>query len=542
ALTPLNIMSYTSTKVSTTAFKDQKPGTSGLRKPTKTFQVPNYTENFIQSILSSQNVAGTTLVVGGDGRYFGREAIQLIIQISAANQVSKLLVGQHGILSTPAVSNIIRKYKALGGILLTASHNPGGPDADFGIKYNGSNGGPAVESVTSAIYDISLKLKQYDIADIPQVDIDTVGTQTFQVDGREFVVEVIDAVADYVELMKEIFDFEKLKASRLPILINCMNGVTGPYAERIFVEELGYSPESVIKSKPLPDFGGLHPDPNLTYAKDMVDTMKTSQNLQFGAAYDGDGDRNMILGQAGAFVQPGDSLAIIAANLQSIPYFQKTGITGVARSMPTSCAVDRVAKALNLKFYEVPTGWKFFGNLMDAGEIDLCGEESFGTGSTHVREKDGIWASLAWLSILAAKGSTIKEILDEHWKVYGRNFFLRMDYENVDSQKADNLMRNIEGQFGTLEAKCDSYSYVDPIDKSVTKNQGLRIDLGNGSRIIYRLSGTGSSGSTVRVYIEKYDTNYDQDVQVATDDIVRQALSISNLQGVLGVDAPTVVT
>lgn len=424
-------MSLSARSVATTPFEGQKPGTSGLRKKVKVFLQPNYTENFVQCILDcvSDVIRGSTLVVGGDGRYFLKESIQIIIKICAANGVSRLIIGQDGILSTPAVSSLIRDNKVLGGIILTASHNPGGPENDFGIKYNCENGGPAPDAITEKIYQLSTKIKEYKIVDGIKVDLSKIGTNKFDVGGSSFVVDIVDCVQNYVELMKNIFDFTKLKAfvggaKPLKMRIDSMNGVTGPYVREIFVNQLGATADNVVHVVPLPDFGGMHPDPNQTYAKDLVDAV-TAGDYDIGAAFDGDGDRNMILGPKGFFVTPNDSLAIIADNIECIPYFQKNGVTGFARSMPTAAAVDRVAKAKNKEVFETPTGWKYFGNLMDAKRLSLCGEESFGTGSDHIREKDGVWAVLAWLSIMENKKQTIEEISKDFWKKYGRNYFTR---------------------------------------------------------------------------------------------------------------------
>ncbi|PVD23314.1 hypothetical protein C0Q70_16582 [Pomacea canaliculata] len=529
-------------RVPTTPFDGQKPGTSGLRKKVKIFQSPGYTENFVQATLTGalgDKVKGSTLVVGGDGRYFLRDSIQIIARIAAANGVSKLFIGQGGILSTPAVSCIIRKYKTTGGIICTASHNPGGPTEDFGIKYNIENGGPAPENVTSAIYKVTQTINEYYYCSNLDVDLDNLGEQSFKVDGHDFSIYIIDSVQDYLELMKEIFDFEALKSvvrpGGLKILINCLNGVTGPYAKRIFEVELGAPPSSVVNCVPLNDFGGHHPDPNLTYAKDLVDAMAKGEH-GFGAAFDGDGDRNMILGQEAFFVTPNDSLAVLANNLECIPYFKRTGVKGFARSMPTAGALDRVARAKHQKCFETPTGWKFFGNLMDAGWISLCGEESFGTGSDHIREKDGIWAALAWLSVIKYTNKSVRLILMDHWRQYGRNFFTRYDYENCETEPANTMMNKLQelvddpstvGKSFTSGSKtytvkiADNFRYCDPVDGSISENQGIRIIFTDDSRIIYRLSGTGSSGATIRVYIEGYEndsTTFGKDSQVISGD------------------------
>ncbi|OAV90814.1 phosphoglucomutase [Puccinia triticina 1-1 BBBD Race 1] len=557
-------------EVTTTAFNDQKPGTSGLRKRVKVFEQANYTENFIQAILDGMPAPGvkdSTLVVGGDGRYYSPECIQKIIKLAAGNQVKHLIIGHKGILSTPAVSNLIRKRKADGGILLTASHNPGGPNADFGIKYNVSNGGPAPEGVTDKIYEITKTLKSYKMIELPEVDLSKLGPQNL----GPISIEIVDSVADYLVLLKSIFDFDSIKAylhgnpPPLKVLFDGMHGVTGPYGQAIFVETLGLSAESIQNCVSSPDFGGGHPDPNLTYAHELVARVD-KENIGFGAASDGDGDRNMIYGKD-AFVTPSDSVAIIADWAQeAIPYF-KSGIKGLARSMPTSGAIDLVAKAKKLEVFEVPTGWKFFGNLMDAGRLSICGEESFGTGSDHIREKDGLWAVVAWLSILAAAEKRgikngIKGVLQDHYKKYGRSFFSRYDYEEVDSVGASKMMSHIESAFGkddfigsSLSSETSStsfkvkeagnFSYTDPIDKSVSKGQGLYVKFADGSRIVYRLSGTGSAGATIRIYVEKYSQNeqeYDQDTQVGLKPLIEVALKLSKLQQFTSREKPTVIT
>jgi len=551
----------------TTAFTDQKPGTSGLRKRVKVFQGEHYTENFIQAILDAipDGPKGKTLVIGGDGRYWARETVQIIFKIGAAAGVSKFIVGQDSILSTPAASNIIRKYKTDGGILLTASHNPGGPNADFGIKFNTPNGGPAPESVTNKIFEITKTLKSYKMLDAGTLDITKLGSFKYgPVD-----VEIIDSVKDYVEIMESIFDFPLISkfVSSTPeftVLFDGLHGVTGPYGRAIFVDTLKL-PESVLQNCiPLQDFGGGHPDPNLTYAHDLVAAVEKNK-IVFGAASDGDGDRNMIYG-AGAFVTPSDSVAVIADWADSIPYFKKGGVHGVARSMPTSKAVDAVGKAHGWEFFEVPTGWKFFGNLMDAGRLSICGEESFGTGSDHVREKDGVWAIVAWLNILAAANQgqsklvKINDILEAHYKKYGRNFFSRYDYEEVPSDGANALIANLDKLFASSDFKgskytssgqtfevsgTDNFTYTDPIDGSVSKNQGHVILFSDGSRVVFRLSGTGSHGATVRMYIEKYSKNESEYGNSAADGLkplIEVALEITQLKKFLGRDEPTVIT
>ncbi|XP_033214709.1 phosphoglucomutase [Belonocnema kinseyi] len=563
------MIAVASSVVQTVVFEGQKPGTSGLRKAVTVFQQEHYTENFIQAILDAvgKDLAGSTLVVGGDGRFYGKAVVSKIIRIAAANGVGKLLVGQNGILSTPAVSTIIRKYKTLGGIVLTASHNPGGPNGDFGIKYNCENGGPAPDAVTNKIFEITKTIKQYKtIPEVP-IDIDKIQTVTLQVDGRSFTVEIIDSVKDYVDLMKEIFDFSSIKKKLLgsperpafEVLINSMNGVTGPYVKDIFEKELGVKNLNLINTTPLEDFGGLHPDPNLTYAEDLVNAVKNGP-FDFGAAFDGDGDRNMIIGKKAFFVTPSDSLAVLANNLKVIPYFQKTGVRGYARSMPTGAAVDRVATKTGINCFQVPTGWKYFGNLMDAGRLSLCGEESFGTGSDHIREKDGIWAALAWLSVVASLGKSVEEILMDHWRIYGRNFFTRYDYENCNAESANKMIKEVEDKIESPQfigrilssqnkeyvvKEADNYSYKDPVDNSVADKQGLRILFEDGSRIIYRLSGTGSSGATIRVYIESYESDpstFTEDAQKVLKPLVEIALQLSKLKEYTGREAPTVIT
>ncbi|KAG2191962.1 hypothetical protein INT47_006972 [Mucor saturninus] len=551
--------------VSTQPFEGQKPGTSGLRKRVKVFQQENYTENFIQAMLEAIPQAdggpkNATIVVGGDGRYYSDEVLQVIVKASLGQGVSKLIVGLNGIVSTPAASNIIRQRKATGGILLTASHNPGGPDYDFGIKYNCSNGGPAPESVTDKIYEISKTIKELKLGDAPKIDFSKLGTQQV----GDLTIEVIDGVNDYVDLMKTIFDFDAIKEffnnnKDFKMLFDGMNGVTGPYGRRLFVEEFGLDDSSVMRCVPLPDFGGAHPDPNLTYAHDLVETVD-KKGLDFGAASDGDGDRNMIIGKK-AFVTPSDSVAIIAHYAKdAIPYFKKHGVNGLARSMPTSQAIDLVAQKMNVEYFEVPTGWKFFGNLMDAGRCSICGEESFGTGSDHIREKDGLWAVLAWLSILAhvnkEKPAGVQDILQAHYQIYGRNFFSRYDYEEVDGKTAEDMVNRLRHQIEKKElidktingftiAKADDFEYLDPIDGSVSKKQGVRIIFKDGSRIIIRLSGTGSQGATVRLYVEKYSNDakeYTHETQTALKPLIDVALELSELEKYTGRKEPTVIT
>lgn len=540
--------------ISTQAFNDQKPGTSGLRKKVKVFQQAHYLENFVQSIFDTLEIpAGAVLALGGDGRYHNREAIQTIIKMAAANGFAKVMVGQAGILSTPAASHVIRKYQTFGGLVLSASHNQGGVDGDFGIKYNMSNGGPAPEKITDGIFAKSKVIATYKIVDLPLVDINKLG-ETVLADG--FTVQVFNPVADYADLMQEIFDFaeiKKLLASGFTIQFDAMHAVTGPYAKEIFINRLGASASSLMNCEPSEDFGGGHPDPNLTYAEDLVKMLFAGEKSpDFGAASDGDGDRNMILGK-NFFVTPSDSLAVLAANATLVPAY-KNGIAGVARSMPTSGAADRVAAKLNIPSYETPTGWKFFGNLMDAGKVTLCGEESFGTSSSHVREKDGLWAVLFWLNILAKKGSSVEQVMMSHWAEFGRNVYSRHDYESIPTEAANSVIAHIKAQFaslpnqvfGTYTVKsCDDFSYHDPIDGSISNNQGIRILFTDGSRIVFRLSGTGTEGATIRIYLEAFESdtkNHHLDAQVALAEMIRIALQISQLVEKTSRTAPTVIT
>ena len=538
--------------VDTQPFADQKPGTSGLRKKVTVFRQPHYLENFVQSIFDSLDIGPeATLVLGGDGRYFNREAIQVILKMAAANGFARVLVGQGGILSTPAASCVIRKYKTTGGIVLSASHNPGGPEGDFGIKYNVGNGGPAPEKVTEAIYARSREITQYKIAEAADVALDTIGET--MLDAMR--VQVIDPVADYAELMESLFDFAAIRAmlaEGFRIKFDAMHAVTGPYAREILLNRLGAPEDSVMNTVPLEDFGGGHPDPNLTYAHDLVETLYGADAPDFGAASDGDGDRNMILGK-GFFVTPSDSLAVLAANATLVPGY-KQGLAGVARSMPTSAAVDRVAQTLNIPCYETPTGWKFFGNLMDAGKVTLCGEESFGTSSSHVREKDGLWAVLFWLNVLAVRRQSVEAIMREHWTGFGRNFYSRYDYEELPTEAAQGVMQHLHDSFGTLIGAsfgkhqvlfCDDFSYTDPIDGSVSTGQGVRIGFVDGSRIVFRLSGTGTQGATLRIYLESFEadsTRHHLDAQQGLADLIPVALQISELELRTGRERPTVIT
>ncbi|TCP83502.1 phosphoglucomutase [Rhizobium sp. PP-CC-2G-626] len=538
--------------VNTTPYTDQKPGTSGLRKKVPVFQQQNYAENFIQSIFDSlEGFAGKTLVIGGDGRFYNREVIQIAIKMAAANGFGRVLVGRGGILSTPAASHVIRKYEAFGGIVLSASHNPGGPTEDFGIKYNIGNGGPAPEKVTDAIYAHTKTIERYKIADVADVNLDAEGEQ--EVAGM--TVQVINPVSDYAELMETLFDFPAIRAhlaGGFRIVFDAMSAVTGPYAKEILENRLGAAKGSVLNFVPLPDFGGHHPDPNLVHARALYEEMMGENAPDFGAASDGDGDRNLIIGK-GIFVTPSDSLAMLAANATLAPGYAK-GLAGIARSMPTSGAADRVAEKLSIGIYETPTGWKFFGNLLDAGLATICGEESAGTGSSHVREKDGLWAVLLWLNILAVRKESVVDIAREHWTTYGRNYYSRHDYEEVDSAAANGLMDALRSQLATLPGRklgnltietADDFSYHDPVDHSVSNNQGIRILFEGGSRVVFRLSGTGTSGATLRVYIERFEpdaTKHDVDTQVALADLIEAADAMAGIKERTGRTEPTVIT
>ena len=522
--------------ITSTAYKDQKPGTSGLRKKTKVFMQPNYSEHFLSGCLDILTKIGESFVIGGDGRYYSEHVIQLTIELAAAFQRPlTIFIGQNGILSTPAASYIIRKNKLSGGILLTASHNPGGIDEDFGIKLNCENGGPASELVTDQLYNYTKSITGYSILKLEKVAIDKIGVYKL----GNVTVKVIDSTSDYLQYMQTIFDFPKIKSfvheQQFTILFDAMSGVTGPYAKAIF-KALGVE-NSTIRDIPLPDFGKGHPDPNLTYAKTLVEKVKANK-IQFGAASDGDGDRNMII-SFDQFVSPGDSVAVIAHHYKAIPYF-KGGLKGVARSMPTSKALDKVAEKLKIPCYETPTGWKFFGNLMDADKLSICGEESFGTGSDHIREKDGIWAILAWLSIVAETKKGIAAILADFWEEYGRYYFTRYDYEQVSGEGATKMMAHLLTLQNEKDFKVDTFCYTDPIDHSVSDNQGVRLMFNDGSRVIFRLSGTGSSGATVRMYIDKYDKNYK--LPDALQGLVKRALDISNLEAFIERSEPTVIT
>jgi phosphoglucomutase len=538
--------------VATTPFSGQRPGTSGLRKKVTEFQQPGYLENFVEAIfLTLGNCSGQTLVVGGDGRFFNRNAIQVILRMAAAHGVGKVLVGRGGILSTPAVSGVIRKHGALGGIVLSASHNPGGPDGDFGIKYNIGNGGPAPEKITEAIFAHTRSISSYHISDAGPVDLDQMGATQLE----QMAVAVIDPVADYAELMARLFDFDAIRAlfaRGFTMRFDGMSAVSGPYAKAIIEGMLGAPAGTVMNGEPLEDFGGHHPDPNPVNAAELIALMDAPGAPDFGAASDGDGDRNMIVGR-GFAVTPSDSLAIIAANAGVAPGY-RTGIAGIARSMPTSGAADRVAEALGVPCFETPTGWKYFGNLMDAGLVTLCGEESYGTGSNHVREKDGLWAVLFWLNLLAASGKPVATIVREHWARFGRNYYSRHDYEAVETAAADAMMDALREQLPALAgqtlgsyrvALADDFVYTDPVDKSVATRQGIRIIMTDGSRIVFRLSGTGTEGATVRLYLERYEADparHDIDTQQALAELAAIADQVAQLRQRTGRTQPSVVT
>jgi phosphoglucomutase len=557
---PASLSEKITLTIATTPFDDQKPGTSGLRKRVSVFQQPHYLENFVQAIFDSISAPqacpepgrkGATLVLGGDGRYFNLEAIQIILRMAAANDFGRVLVGQNGILSTPAASCVIRKYATFGGIILSASHNPGGPGGDFGIKYNTANGGPAPEKITEAIFAASRQISQYRIIDAPDVALDSLGDYTI----GDMTVSVIDPVRDYADLLETLFDFSaitKLLAGGFRIKFDAMHAVNGPYAREIFLNRLGAPAESIMNCVPLPDFGNGHPDPNLTYAHELVEILYGENAPDFGAASDGDGDRNMILGRH-FFVTPSDSLAILTANARLVPGYS-AGLSGVARSMPTSAAADRVAKELGIPCFETPTGWKFFGNLMDAGRVTLCGEESFGTGSSHIREKDGLWAVLFWLNIVASRKQSVETITREHWAHFGRNVYSRHDYEGIPTEAANGVMNHLKESFRQLPGQklgsytvdcCDDFSYTDPVDGSLSTGQGIRIIFTDGSRIVFRLSGTGTEGATLRVYLEAYDPdikNHHLDAQIALAELIGIAGQLSELTARTGRAQPTVIT
>ncbi|MCG6863579.1 MAG: alpha-D-glucose phosphate-specific phosphoglucomutase [Chromatiaceae bacterium] len=539
--------------VATKPFDGQRPGTSGLRKKVKVFQQPNYLENFVQAIFDTrEDLKGGVLVVGGDGRYYNRHAIQIIMRMAAANGVSKALVGQGGILSTPAASCVIRKHNTQGGIILSASHNPGGPEEDFGIKFNAPNGGPAPETMSEAIYARTGEIDSYRILEAADLDLDHTGEMRL----GDMAVQIIDPVDDYADLMESLFDFDAIRrlfeSGQFRMRFDAMHAVTGPYATEILENRIGAPAGTVMNGKPLEDFGGGHPDPNLAHAKELVAQTQGPDGLDFAAASDGDGDRNMILGK-NFFVTPSDSLAVLAANAHQAPGY-KDGIVGVARSMPTSQAADRVAEALGIECFETPTGWKFFGNLLDAGRITLCGEESFGTGSDHVREKDGLWAVLFWLNLLAARKQSVADIVKEHWQRFGRNYYTRHDYEAVDSEAANGLVDHLRRLLPSLPGSrlggipveyADDFAYTDPIDGSRSERQGVRIGLEGGSRIVFRLSGTGTQGATLRVYLEFFEADaakHNQETQEAMKPLILIARELAQIESRTGRAEPDVIT
>ena len=542
----------TATIISTQPIEGQKPGTSGLRKKTRIFMQPHFLENYVQSIFNGIGGVGKkTLVVGGDGRYFNNEAINVILRMAAANGASQCIVGQNGILSTPAASHIIRKRNADGGLILSASHNPGGPEEDFGLKYNGPNGGPATETVTEKIFTQTLEIKSYKIMESSFVDIQTLGSSEIAGMG----VLIIDPIEEYADLMAELIDFKAISAmfqDGFRMCFDAMHAVTGPYAYEILEKRLGAPKGTVINGKPSPDFGGGHPDPNPVWAKELMDIMYGENAPDFGAASDGDGDRNMIVGR-NCYVSPSDSLAVLADLAHFAPGYSK-GLAGIARSMPTSAAADSVAKAKGIEIYETPTGWKFFGNLLDAGKATICGEESAGTGSNHVREKDGLWAVLMWLNILAVSKKSVSELMINHWKTYGRNYYCRHDYEAVDSDVANDLMIALRDKLSSLKGRteagmtvssADEFSYDDPVDGSHSKNQGIRIFFEGGGRAVFRLSGTGTQGATIRVYLEQLETNpssLQNNPHEALSNIAQSANILSELSLRTGRNKPDVIT
>ena len=538
--------------VRTAPIEDQKPGTSGLRKKTSVFQRPHFLENYVQSIFDGiGGVEGKTLVVGGDGRYFNDQAIQIILRMASGNGAKACIVGQDGILSTPAASHLIRMHNADGGLILSASHNPGGPDADFGLKYNGPNGGPASEDVTDTIYNHTKTLDFYKIASCGDVDLDRIGEQPV----KNMKVKIVDSVSDYADLMQTIVDFDKIQtlfASGFRMCFDAMHAVTGPYAHTILEDMLGAPKGTVINGIPSEDFGKGHPDPNPIWAKQLMDIMHSTDAPDFGAASDGDGDRNMIVGK-NQYVTPSDSLALLTAKAHLAPAYN-AGLSGVARSMPTSRAVDRVANVMGIECYETPTGWKFFGTLLDAGKVTLCGEESAGTGSNHVREKDGLWAVLLWLNILAETQKSVSDLMSDLWKTYGRCYYSRLDYENVESAKANTMIDSLRDKLGELVGKiiegmivksADEFSYTDPVDHSKSPAQGVRIEFEGGARAVFRLSGTGTQGATIRLYLEELQTNphrlHDDPVDVLQN-VRTAALAVSNLVAITGRNAPDVCT
>ncbi|MFS0850735.1 alpha-D-glucose phosphate-specific phosphoglucomutase [Novosphingobium panipatense] len=538
--------------VPTTPFEGQAPGTSGLRKKVKIFQQPGYAENFIQSVFDVVKPdSGAVLVIGGDGRFHNRTVIQQAIRMAAANGYGRVLVGQGGILSTPAASHVIRKYRASGGLILSASHNPGGPEEDFGIKYNIGNGGPAPENVTDAVLARTKMIDRWLTVEAPDVDLDEQG----RAHVGEMIVDVIDPVRDYADLMEELFDFDAIRkavASGFTMRMDSMSAVTGPYAHEILEKRLGFAAGTVVNGTPLEDFGGHHPDPNLIHARELYDLMMSDDAPDLGAASDGDGDRNLIIGR-GRFITPSDSLAMLAANIQIAPAYRGR-LAGIARSMPTSGAADRVAQELDVPLYETPTGWKFFGNLLDAGKVTICGEESAGTGSDHVREKDGLWAVLLWLNILAVRGISVDDLAREHWARFGRNYYARHDYEGIATESANALMKELTAKLSSLPGatlgpltvrEADSFSYTDPVDESVSANQGIRVLFEDGSRIVFRLSGTGTQGATLRVYLERFEPRFghlDAETAAMLEHQVAAAEAIAGIARHTGRSAPDVIT
>ena len=542
--------------ISTRAFDGQRPGTSGLRKKVTVFTQPLYLENFVQALFDvlnadGQALQGQTLVLGGDGRFHNRAAVQTILKLAAANGVQRVLLGRGGLLSTPAASAVIRRHRAFGGIILSASHNPGGPDGDFGIKYNAGNGGPANEALTEAVHARTQVLQTLRCSDARDIDIDALGLHPIE----QMQVEVIDPVADYAALMRELFDFDLLRAlfaGGLRVRVDAMNAIGGPYAKAILEGELGAPAGTVVNAEPLPDFGGLHPDPNPVNAEDLIAHMSRADAPDFGAAMDGDADRNMVVGPNFP-VSPSDSLALMTAHARLIPAY-RDGLLGVARSMPTSGAVDRVAQALGIACFETPTGWKFFGNLLDAGRATLCGEESYGTGSNHVREKDGLWAILFWLSLLAATGRSVEQLVREHWARYGRNYYSRHDYEAIPVEVADALMADLRRSLPSLPGRelagrrvllADDFAYTDPVDGSVSARQGVRVVFDDGARVVFRLSGTGTEGATLRVYLERFEADparQSEPVQQALADLIALADQLAGIRQRTGMAGPSVAT
>lgn len=545
--------------IPTQPFAGQRPGTSGLRKKVTVFTQPHYLENFVQALLDVLNASGAdgralqgqTLVLGGDGRFYNRPAVQIILKLAAANGVARVLLGRGGILSTPAVSAVIRRRQAFGGIVLSASHNPGGPEGDFGIKYNAGNGGPANEALTEAVYARTQLVRELRISDAADADIDCLGLQPLE----QMALEVIDPVADYAAVMRELFDFELLRGMfqrGFSVRLDAMNAVGGPYARAILEGELGAPAGTVVNAEPLEDFGGLHPDPNPVNADDLITRMQRPDAPDFGAAMDGDADRNMVLGR-NFVVTPSDSMALMTAHARLIPGYQD-GLLGVARSMPTSAAVDRVAKAMGLPCFETPTGWKFFGNLLDAGRVSLCGEESYGTGSSHAREKDGLWAILFWLSLQGVSGRSVETLVREHWRLYGRNYYSRHDYEGIAVDVANALVRDLRAALPTLPGRrfggrrvvlADDFAYTDPVDGFVSGQQGIRLIFDDGARVIFRLSGTGTEGATLRLYLERYEADgaqQDQPVQQALAELAAVAEQVAGIRARTGMAGPTVAT